>query len=490
VLALAAAALALGTGAIASPASAATSPVVVSLTFAAANAHQVAAAATMNTAGLKGTFYIVDGFLNAPGWMKSQDVKNLYAAGNEIGGHTVNHPDLTTVSTTEDQRQICLDRQNLTNLIGAPVTDFAYPYAAANASVEQVAAGCGYNSARGLGDVKSRFCNPASDCPVYAESTTPADYFYTKALDEVESTWTLADLQNPIIAAGSHGGGWVQYTFHHICTPGSQYCSDPQMTPTLYRQFIQWLSAQVKATGSTVTVKTVAQVINKPAKAVVPPPASTTSNGVQNPSLEAVDATTKVPTCFQQAGYGTNTPTFATTTAAHIGSVAETVGITGYSDGDAKLLPQLDLGSCSPAVTPGHTYKLGEWYKSTGVTQFAVYLRTTAGAWQYWTSSPWYAASSTYVNATWTTPAVPTGFTGISFGLNIFSNGSITTDDFAFSDAATTTGAKTAATAPATAHPARVLTGAAAAAATKLLKHPQKRGTVQVLLSESHARMG
>src|SRR3954447_4677539 len=477
---IAVAALSLGTGAIAAPAAnAATGPVVVSLTYDDANADQIPAASTLVANGLRGTFYLNSGFLNAPGYLTNADVKSLLAAGHEIGGHTVNHPDLTTVSTTEAQRQICLDRQNLSALTGVTVTDFAYPFASANSAVEKVASDCGYNSARGLGDVKSRFCVPSSNCPVYAESTTPADYFYTKALDEVESNWTLTDLQNGVLSAASHGGGWVQYTFHHICTPGAAYCADPQITTSLYNQFIQWLGNRVKAVGSTTTVKTVAQVINKPAKPIVPPPGATSPNAVQNPSLETV--TSGVPNCFQQAGYGTNTPSFATTTPGHTGSVAEKVGITGYTDGDAKLLPQLDLGQCAPSVTPGHSYKLGEWFTSTGVTQFAVYLRTSAGGWQYWTSSPWFAASSSYVNATWTTPAVPTGYTAISFGLNIFSNGSITTDDFSLSDAASTTTAAATANALSTQlsvpHPARMLTGAEAAAAKKLFKHPQAKGT-------------
>ena len=70
-------------------------------------------------------------------------------------------------------------------------------------------------------------------------------------------------------------------------------------------------------------------------------------------------------------------------------------------------MPSLDLGECAPTVTPGTTYTLGEWYKSTAVTQFALYYRTANGLWQYWTSSPWFAASATYTQATWVTPAMP-----------------------------------------------------------------------------------
>jgi hypothetical protein len=48
----------------------------------------------------------------------------------------------------------------------------------------------------------------------------------------------------------------------------------------------------------------------------------------------------------------------------------------------------------------------------------------------YWTSSPYFAAATAWTQAVWTTPALPAGATGISFGLNILGNGSLTTDDY------------------------------------------------------------
>ena len=105
-----------------------------------------------------------------------------------------------------------------------------------------------------------------------------------------------------------------------------------------------------------------------------------------------------------------------------------------YVSGDAKLLPTFDLGGCSPSVTAGRTYSLRAWYKSNTVTQFAVYTRSGVGTWSYWTSSPYFATSSTYTQAVWTTPAIPSGVTGLSFGLNQFNNGLLTTDSYSFYD--------------------------------------------------------
>ena len=49
---------------------------------------------------------------------------------------------------------------------------------------------------------------------------------------------------------------------------------------------------------------------------------------------------------------------------------------------------------------------------------------------------PLFAASS-WTQANWTTPAVPSGATGLSFGLNLAAAGSLTTDDYALSDEGT-----------------------------------------------------
>jgi hypothetical protein len=246
----------------------------------------------------------------------------------------------------------------------------------------------------------------------------------------VENTWTLADLQRSVTQAENGTGGWVQLTFHHIANNPS----DPiTISPTLFNQFANWL----KTRPATTTIRTVDQVIGGTVKPLVngpavPPPGS--GNLVKNPSFDTL--TNGLPQCWQQGGYGTNTPTFSMVNQGRTGRAAQIV-MRNYANGDAKWLPSLDLGGCSPAGTAGHTYNLGMWYKSTVPTQFAVYYRSGIGAWTYWTSSPWFAAATTFQKASWTTPALPQGASGISFGLNIFSNGTLTTDDAEMFDVAT-----------------------------------------------------
>ncbi|HSW80440.1 MAG TPA: Ig-like domain-containing protein [Candidatus Saccharimonadales bacterium] len=83
--------------------------------------------------GLNATFYIISGELNVqPTYMSPAQVKNLYNAGMEIGSHSITHPDLTTLSQSQLVNEMQQSQTTLQNLLGAPVTDFAYPYGAYN----------------------------------------------------------------------------------------------------------------------------------------------------------------------------------------------------------------------------------------------------------------------------------------------------------------------------------------------------------------------
>ena len=418
-------------------AQAAVSPVVtatsapltsVSLTFDDGNANQAAAAATMDRYGVKGTFFITTGWIGSPGYLSQNDLTVLAAAGHEIGGHTVTHPDLAATAAAETTRQVCDNRATLTSW-GFSVTSFAYPFASSNTAAENIVRDCGYNTARGLGDIETRFS--CAGCG-FSEAIPPSDPYFTRAPDQVDSNWTLADLQKTVTNAETNGGGWVQLTFHHVC---DNACDSLAVSSSIFEQFVSWLSLR-NATNNTV-VKTVNEAVGGTVKPVVNAPVTPAPgpgvNGIQNPSLETAGTGT-VPQCWQVGGYGTNTPSFSTIAAARTGKKAEQLVMAGYVDGDAKLLPTLDLGGCSPTVTPGHTYSLRAWYTATVPTQFAVYLRGTTGVWTYWTSSPWFASSTTFTEAAWESPVIPSGATGISFGLNLFQNGTLVTDDYALYD--------------------------------------------------------
>lgn len=401
-------------------------PTVVSLTFDDGNSDQLAAAAIMKSHGMPGTFYVYSGAIGMSGFLTLAQLNGLAADGNEIGGHTLNHTDLTTLPTEEARRQICLDRANL-HAWGLAPRSFAYPFAMTSPAISQLVQGCGYNSARNLGDIESRF--GCAGCPP-AESIPPSSPYETKALDQVDSTWTLQDFKDAVTNAEQAGGGWVQLTFHNFC---GAVCGELSVSEAVFTEFLDWLA--LRQASNNTTVKTVGEVIGGTVKAPVAtsdPTPITDPSGLNNPGFETLNSS-GVPMCWQQAGYGNNTAAFSTVSPGRTGNRASRVTVSNYVDGDAKLLPSLDLGTCAPPVTPGTSYVLRSWYTSTASTQYAVYLRTSAGGWEYWTSSPYFAASPTYTQAVWTTPAIPPGYTGISFGLNLISDGTLTTDDYSIS---------------------------------------------------------
>ncbi|SEE35349.1 S-layer homology domain-containing protein [Arthrobacter alpinus] len=260
------------------PAQAATPKTIISLTFDDGNADQAAAEQVLKASGLVGTFYITTSWIGDTGYLTQADLHNFVADGNEIGGHTVTHPDLTQLSTAAATKEICDGRTTLQSW-GFTVDSFAYPFAEENASVENDAKSCGYTSARGLGDLHS----PAScaDCP-FAETLPPAKPMIIRAPDQVDSTWTLKDLQDSVTNAEAKGG-WVQLTFHRIAVG-----TDPTLTisPTLFQQFVTWLAART-ANGTT-SVQTVAQAMGVQ---TVPTPTPT-------PTPSPTPTVTPTPTSF------------------------------------------------------------------------------------------------------------------------------------------------------------------------------------------------
>ena len=425
--------------------SAATNPTIVSITFDDGNADQAAAATVLNNSGLKGTFYITTGWIGAPGYLSRTDLSGLAAGGHEIGAHTVTHPDLIEIDPAEAKRQICNSRWTLDSWGFKPVS-FAYPFADANATVASQAADCGFNTSRGLGDVKSP--TGCTTC-VKAETLPPPDGQFLRAPDQVDASWTLNNLKQQVTQAANKGG-WVILTFHHVCAvTGTAACpADQSIKTSTFTSFVSWLKTYASNSTKNTVVRTIDQAVRQymgtsypayqaPTQIASPPVVPDGVNAIQNPSLEATNPATGFPQCFQAGGWGTNTVAWSKTNDAHSGSVAEQLDVSGYQNGDAKLLPTLDFGACSPSVTPGKAYDLSVWAKSTAVTQFALYYRDAAGVWFYWTSSPWFAAASTYTQMTFRTPVVPAGATAITFGLALIANGSLTTDDYSMVSAGT-----------------------------------------------------
>jgi peptidoglycan/xylan/chitin deacetylase (PgdA/CDA1 family) len=90
---------------------------------------------------------IITGRLNTSRYLTDYDVKNRDNKGDEICAHTVNHYDLATLSAAQQQSEILKSQTYLQNLLGHPVTQFAYPFGHHNNQTVSIVMGAGFQSA-------------------------------------------------------------------------------------------------------------------------------------------------------------------------------------------------------------------------------------------------------------------------------------------------------------------------------------------------------
>lgn len=270
--------------ALAAPALANAAPTVVSLTFDDGRSDQYAVRSMLDAHAMDGTFFVNSNTVGGAGRLSWGQLADLSADGNEIAGHTLDHVNLTSVSSSEAQRQVCDDRRKLW-AHGFPVTDFAYPFGSVDSSLYPIVQGCGYNSARRSWGLCSP-SDPPAECAFwgdpYAESIPPLNRWEIRTQPSLRTWTTLAEIQARVTNAEAAGGGWVPLVFHSICD-----ACDPDgysTSQTTLQAFLDWLAPR-SASGT--IVRTVAQVIGGP---TTPPPASTTDTTAPSSSITCNDA--------------------------------------------------------------------------------------------------------------------------------------------------------------------------------------------------------
>ncbi|AYV21232.1 MULTISPECIES: polysaccharide deacetylase family protein [Vibrio] len=80
--------------------------------------------------------------------MNSEQVLQLAKSGHiEIGGHTLSHPKLDTLSEQQQQHEIVENKQALESILGKTLTSFAYPFGEHNQASKDIAKEAGYQYA-------------------------------------------------------------------------------------------------------------------------------------------------------------------------------------------------------------------------------------------------------------------------------------------------------------------------------------------------------
>jgi peptidoglycan/xylan/chitin deacetylase (PgdA/CDA1 family) len=230
-------------------------PTIVTIEFDDGNADQFQALDMLNAHGMHATFYVNTSFIGDSAHLSWTQLQQLFAAGNDIGGHTLTHTDLKKLKTAAARQQVCQDRDNLL-ANGLQPTAFAYPFGSFDASTEQIVAACGYNSGRGVSGV--------NDTKVFAETVPPADPYATRTPPNPKQGTTVATIEGYVTAAAANGGGWVQLVFHHICNS----CDAYSITTANFQALLDWLQS---SSSSGIVVETTNQVIGGPVNPPVAP---------------------------------------------------------------------------------------------------------------------------------------------------------------------------------------------------------------------------
>lgn len=125
--------------------------------------------------GVPATFYIVSGLIGQPNpfmapesgerMMTAAELRDLRAAGMELGAHTVTHPDMSTLGFEDCVREMSDGRDALQAATGVRATTFAYPYGSYGPAAHAAARELGFDAAvtcNGWGHLDDRYAMPRS----------------------------------------------------------------------------------------------------------------------------------------------------------------------------------------------------------------------------------------------------------------------------------------------------------------------------------------
>jgi peptidoglycan/xylan/chitin deacetylase (PgdA/CDA1 family) len=97
--------------------------------------------------GMVATFYVVGEFIGQPGYMGTDELRALHAAGMELGAHSITHQDLTILGREAALREIAGSKEIVEAVTGAPATSFCYPAGRFTNETRALVAEAGFTSA-------------------------------------------------------------------------------------------------------------------------------------------------------------------------------------------------------------------------------------------------------------------------------------------------------------------------------------------------------
>jgi peptidoglycan/xylan/chitin deacetylase (PgdA/CDA1 family) len=110
--------------------------------------------------GITSTLFVTTGWLGHQGMLSATAVRELAAAGVEVGAHSVSHRHLDILGDRAVELELAASRHTLEEITGRAVTSFAYPHGSHRVRTKRIAASCGYTTAHA---VKNAISHPADD---------------------------------------------------------------------------------------------------------------------------------------------------------------------------------------------------------------------------------------------------------------------------------------------------------------------------------------
>ncbi len=138
-------------------------------------------AAEMKKYGFKGVFFIMTVSINRPGYMSKEQIKSLSDDGHVVGAHTWDHHMVTKYAGDDWNTQLVKPKAKLEEIIGKPVTDFAYPFGLWNTAAIPEIKKSGYEMAY-----------------ILATKRDPVDPLYTIRRIIVSGTWSTEGMMKSI----------------------------------------------------------------------------------------------------------------------------------------------------------------------------------------------------------------------------------------------------------------------------------------------------
>ena len=330
-------------------------PFVVSLTFDDGLRSQYGLKDIFARHDAEGTFYINSGAVDAgeAGTMSWDQIRDLQAAGHDMGGHTRDHVNLLSAETTFDYKwdQTCQDRVRLLEE-GINAVGFAYPFGAMDATAQPIVRGCGYQSGRKAGTV-------TSDGPIYSETIPVTENPYAIRIlgTNYNGAVTLEALQYAVNQAIRYGGGWLPTLYHQICyhdQPNYETCMSGYrpVDDLTIDAFLTWIDSQA---DRNISVKTIADVmgggVTAPLVSVTGPAADATVAAGQPELTGTASGTRPVSVRVYQGQYSTGTVLTTLTASVSNGSWSVQPG-TALSDGTYTVQAAQPAGAATGTSVP------------------------------------------------------------------------------------------------------------------------------------------